>query len=75
MAAHYRRPKPPMAVDPGRSRYASHDTTDPDVFVAELDGVAVVDGRDVALPIVRIFRLRAGEIVSLRDYFNPDLVG
>jgi ketosteroid isomerase-like protein len=75
MADYYRRPPPAYAVDPDRSRYVLHETADPDVFVAELDGVATLDGREVALPIVRIFRLRDGEIALLRDYFAAELVG
>jgi ketosteroid isomerase-like protein len=74
MADYYRRPRPAYVVDPDRSRYALHETADPEVFVAELDGVATLEGREVALPIVRIFRLRDGEIALLRDYFTPDLV-
>ena len=31
------------------------------------DGIRIVS-------LVRIFRLRDGQIVSLRDYFSPDLV-
>ncbi len=54
-------------VDPQRSGFVLHETTDPDVFVAEMD--AVVDGEAIAL--VQIFRVREGRIASVRDYFEP----
>ena len=51
-----------------------HTTADPDVFVVENDtafdrseGVEIVS-------MVKIFRMRDGEIVLMRDYFSPDLV-
>jgi ketosteroid isomerase-like protein len=54
-------------VDPKRSGFVLHETTDPDVFIAEVD--AVVDGAAIAL--VQIFRIHEGLIASLRDYFPP----
>jgi ketosteroid isomerase-like protein len=55
-----------------RSAYALHDTEDADVFVAEIDAVLnEADGRQTTVSQVKIFRIRDGLIVSLRDYFTP----
>jgi ketosteroid isomerase-like protein len=57
-----------------KSRYVVHTTADPDVFVVETD--AVFDRSDgvETVSMVKIFRMRDGEIVLLRDYFSPELV-
>lgn len=55
-------------VDRARSRYALRETTDPDVFIVELDS-AFVGGGTVSL--VQIFSVRNGRIARLRDYFAP----
>jgi hypothetical protein len=57
------------AVDIGASRYALHVSAedDTDVVVAELD-VTLVGGGTMSL--VQIFRIRAGEVVLMRDYFR-----
>jgi uncharacterized protein len=54
-----------------RSAYVLHDTTDPDVFMAEID-VAFddADGRRTTMSLLQIFRLRDGQIAKLRDYFS-----
>ena len=71
MAEYYRRPVgAPGVVDTARSSFVVHDTTDPDVFIAEID--TVVDG--AAMSLVQIVRLRDGKIARLRDYFAPDTV-
>ncbi|WIM94051.1 nuclear transport factor 2 family protein [Actinoplanes oblitus] len=57
----------PGPVDPARSGYVLHDTTDPDVFIAEIDAVA----GGVPMSLVQIFRVRDGLIAHLRDYFRP----
>lgn len=69
MAEYYRRqPGAPGAVDTARSSFVLHETTDPDVVIAEID--TVVDG--VAMSLVQIVRLRDGKIARLRDYFAAD---
>lgn len=69
MAEYYRRPAgAPGAVDTARSSFVLHETTDPDVVIAEID--TVVDG--VAMSLVQIVRLRDGKIARLRDYFAAD---
>jgi ketosteroid isomerase-like protein len=71
MAEFYRRPVVERAVDAAKTRVVLHITTDPDVFIAEID-TAFEDGGSVSL--VQIFRVRDGQIVLLRDYFAPELV-
>jgi limonene-1,2-epoxide hydrolase len=59
-------------VNPQASRYVLHDTTDPDVFIVEID--AAFDGPGPGMistmSLVQIFRLRDGKIAMLRDYFG-----
>ncbi|EFL19231.1 nuclear transport factor 2 family protein [Streptomyces sp. C] len=82
MAAYYARP-----VEGGRapnfekSGYVLHTTSDPDVFIAEIDTVFDGDGDgdgdgtgDRAVSLVQIFRVRDGKIARLRDYFAPALL-
>jgi ketosteroid isomerase-like protein len=61
----------PGTVNTAMSRYVLHDTTDPDVFIAEIDTVFDgPQGQTTTLPLVQIFRLRGGQIAMLRDYFS-----
>ena len=61
----------PGTVNTAMSRYVLHDTTDPDVFIAEIDTVFEgPQGHGRTLPLVQIFRLREGQIALLRDYFS-----
>jgi ketosteroid isomerase-like protein len=70
---HRRSDRVPGVVNVEKTRYTLHLTTDPDVFIAEIDAALDVDGGTVVVPFVQIFRLRDGEIVSMRDYFAPTL--
>jgi ketosteroid isomerase-like protein len=55
-----------------QSAYVLHETADPDVFIAEIDTVFdEADGQRTTMSLVKIFRIRDGQIVSLRDYFTP----
>jgi ketosteroid isomerase-like protein len=49
-----------------------HQTTDPEVIVAEFEhrGTAPATGEAFALPAVFVLRVQAGEIVSSRDYVD-----
>jgi uncharacterized protein len=49
-----------------------HQTTDPEVVVAEFEyqGTAAATGEPFALPGIFVLRVRNGEIVSSRDYFD-----
>jgi uncharacterized protein len=49
-----------------------HETTDPEVIVAEFEyqGAAADTGEPFALPGIFVLRVRNGEIVSSRDYFD-----
>jgi uncharacterized protein len=51
---------------------AVHETADPEVIVAEFEyqRTAADTGEPVALPGVFVLRVRDGEIVSSRDYFD-----
>lgn len=50
-----------------------HDTTDPEVIIAEFDvqGEILPDGRPYQLSFVQVLRVRDGKIVTFRDYWNP----
>ncbi len=77
MAAYYERQE---ATGDGRSPnlaksgYVLHSTSDPDVFIAEIDTVFDRDGDDEVVSLVQIFRVRDGKIARLRDYFAPELM-
>lgn len=49
-----------------------HQTTDPEVIVAEFEyqGTVAGSGEPFALPGIFVLRVRNGEIVSSRDYFD-----
>lgn len=49
-----------------------HETTDPEVIVAEFEyeGVAQETGEPFTLPGIFVMRVRDGQIVSSRDYFD-----
>lgn len=58
--------------DFARSAYVLHETADPDVFIAEIDAVFdQADGGRTTISLVKIFRVRDGQIAGLRDYFTP----
>jgi ketosteroid isomerase-like protein len=70
IGAYHREPAPDGTVNFEASRYALHDTTDPDMFLAEID--AAFDhptGEQTTISLVQIFRIRDGQIALLRDYF------
>ncbi|HZE38207.1 MAG TPA: nuclear transport factor 2 family protein [Stackebrandtia sp.] len=50
-----------------------HDTTDPEVVIAEYDvhGVSTASGAALTQRVVLVLRVRGGRIVSMRDYVNP----
>ena len=53
-----------------------HETTDPELFVLELQGKATVaqTGKIYANTYCTHMRLRDGKVVLIREYFNPDVV-
>lgn len=77
LAAYYERSAPDTGrtVNIEKSRYVLHATSDPDVFIAEID--TALDGPTGAttMSLVQIFRVRDGKIALLRDYFAPEEVG
>jgi uncharacterized protein len=66
----------PTSPDPTWPRRAAgitiHQTTDPEVIVAEFEyqGTVAGTGEPFALPGIFVLRVRNGEIVSSRDYFD-----
>lgn len=69
--AYHQRPTRPGTMNLERSAYVLHDTTDPDVFMAEIDvAFDEADGRRTTTSLLQIFRLRDGQIAQLRDYFT-----
>jgi ketosteroid isomerase-like protein len=66
----------PADAGPGLPRRAAnitiHQTTDPEVIVAEFEyqGTVAGTGEPFALPGIFVLRVRDGEIVSSRDYFD-----
>jgi uncharacterized protein len=50
-----------------------HTTADPEVIVAEyrIHGRVAATGREFAFSYITVTRIRDGQIVSSRDYFNP----
>jgi ketosteroid isomerase-like protein len=45
-----------------------HETTDPEVIVAEFVEDLAIGDRTHALPFIQVVRVRGGEIVEFRDY-------
>jgi uncharacterized protein len=71
-AAYQRVPAYQGRVDVEQSGYVLHETADPDVFIAEIDTVfEEAGGGRTTVSLVKIFRVRDGQIASLRDYFAP----
>ena len=66
----------PAGPDPDLHRRAAnitiHQTTDPEVVVAEFEyqGTMADTGEPFAVPGIFVLRVRNGEIVSSRDYFD-----
>lgn len=50
-----------------------HETADPEVIVAEFDlhGEVAGTGETYRLSFIQVLGVRGGEIVSMRDYFDP----
>ena len=71
LGAYHRQPAYQATLNPERSALVLHDTTDPDVFIAEIDAASdEADGRRTTMSLVQIFRLHDGQIAMLRDYFT-----
>jgi ketosteroid isomerase-like protein len=75
MAAYYQRSaNPGQTADTGKTRYLLHTTSDPDLFIAEIDTVLNGPAGTTTISLVQIFRIRDEKIALLRDYFSPELV-
>jgi hypothetical protein len=64
-----------LMVNEEKSKTVVHTTADPDVFVVEIDTAFDSPEGIRTVSLLKIFRMRDGGIVLLRDYFSPDLVG
>lgn len=67
-----------MSLERSRARpegYRSvvwHETTDPEVVIVEFEVYGKIGKNGTfSLPYIQVFRVRDGEIVSLRDYYTP----
>jgi ketosteroid isomerase-like protein len=70
--AYQRVPAYQGTVNLEQSGYVLHETADPNVFIAEIDtAFDEANGQRTTMSLVKIFRVRDGQIVSLRDYFTP----
>jgi uncharacterized protein len=50
-----------------------HETSDPEVIIVEFDLHGQTPaGQTYQLPYVQVFRVRDGEILSMRDYFSSE---
>ncbi len=47
-----------------------HETTDPEVLIVEFELEGKIGDHPFKAPYIQVFRIRNGEIVSLRDYFT-----
>jgi ketosteroid isomerase-like protein len=50
--------------------FHAHQTTDPEVVIAEFRYAGSIEGRGFSLPCIFVTRVRNGEIVESRDYAN-----
>lgn len=57
-----------LKIDEAASTMTLHETTDPEVVIAELD--LQVDA-DTRLPYIQVFHVRNGQISVFRDYWGP----
>jgi uncharacterized protein len=69
---HFTRPGARPARQMRAANITIHQTTDPEVIVAEFEyqGTDTDTGEPYALPGIFVLRVRNGEIVSSRDYFD-----
>jgi hypothetical protein len=57
-----------LKVNAEESRYVVHTTADPDVFIVEIDTAFDRSEETEIVSLVKIFHVRDGEILLLRDY-------
>jgi len=74
-SVYHQQPTYQGAMNLERSTFVLHDTSDPEVFIAEIDvAFDEADGRQTTMSLLQIFRLRDGLIAMLRDYFVEEPV-
>jgi ketosteroid isomerase-like protein len=61
-----------MHVVEEQSSLVVHETTDPEVVIAEIDAKVAVPGTDQLIEVrqVHVLRIRNGRIVHVKDYFT-----
>jgi ketosteroid isomerase-like protein len=69
---HFRPTGDVRQLDRRAANITIHETTDPEVIVAEFEyqGTVVETGEPFVLPGIFVLRVRDGEIISSRDYFD-----
>ncbi|EFL22278.1 conserved hypothetical protein [Streptomyces himastatinicus ATCC 53653] len=69
---HFRPTGPGPQLHRRATNITIHETTDPEVIVAEFEyqGTVVETGEPFALPGIFVLRVRDGQIISSRDYFD-----
>lgn len=69
---HFRPPDASPRLQRRAANITIHETTDPEVIIAEFEyqGTVADTGEPFALPGIFVLRVRNGEIVSSRDYFD-----
>ncbi|MEV0562146.1 nuclear transport factor 2 family protein [Dactylosporangium sp. NPDC050588] len=58
------------ALDRRATNITIHETIDPEVVIAEFEYQGTADGKPFTQPGIFVLRVRDGEIVSSRDYFD-----
>lgn len=69
---HFRPTETGPRLDRRATNITIHETTDPEVIVAEFEyqGTVAETGEPFSLPGIFVLRVRDGEIISSRDYFD-----
>jgi ketosteroid isomerase-like protein len=69
---HFRPTDAGPRLDRRAANITIHETTDPEVIVAEFEyqGTVAETGEPFVLPGIFVLRVRDGEIISSRDYFD-----
>ncbi|WP_214325588.1 nuclear transport factor 2 family protein [Nonomuraea sediminis] len=60
-----------IRIDEAATSLTVHETTDPEVLIAESEVHVDTPAGRLRLPYIQVFRIREGKIVLFRDYFGP----
>ena len=72
LAAHFDQSRAAGSLARVPANITVHETTDPEVVVAEFEyrGATADTGRGFAIPCIFVIRVRAGKIIESRDYID-----